>query len=102
VRGKRVIGRPTPRYGAGDTGYFSRGTIRPPDASALAGRYLGLFFIDAEKTMLDAQTTRIVRELTPESAALLDQIIEVTDCCNPWEGLLTVIPEMLRPAFGKH
>ena len=45
---------------------------------------------------MDNQATRGVRELTPESAAMLDRIIKVTDPL-PNEGqLLTVTEELLR------
>jgi hypothetical protein len=38
----------------------------------------GLRFIT--ETRLDGQTTRGIRQLTPESAILLDRVIEITDC----------------------
>lgn len=60
------------------------------------GGEVGLFFIDPEQTKLDGQTTRIVRELTPASAALLDQIIEITDRSSGRGELITVTNEMLR------
>jgi predicted HNH restriction endonuclease len=46
-------------------------------------------------TELDNQATRGVRELTPESAALLDQIIEVTDRLPRSDELITVTEEMI-------
>ncbi len=45
--------------------------------SGKPGRSKGLLFVSANN--LDRQTTRIVRELTLESASLLDEIIEMTD-----------------------
>jgi putative restriction endonuclease len=49
--------------------------------------------------VLDNQATRGVREITPESAALLDRIIEVTDRLPPRGELLTVTEELLaKPA----
>jgi hypothetical protein len=47
------------------------------------------------ETELDNQATRGVRELTPESAALLDRIIEVTDCLPRTGQVLTVTEELL-------
>jgi hypothetical protein len=47
-------------------------------------------------TELDNQATRGVRELTPESAALLDRIIDVTDRWPRSEQTVTVTKEMLR------
>jgi len=59
---------------------------------------VGLFFIDHARTKLDAQTTRVVRELTPESAALLDEILGVTDR-RPFGGdILTITDELLIAA----
>jgi hypothetical protein len=53
----------------------------------------GLFFKSG--THLDAQTTRGVRELTAQSAALLDRIIEMTDRLPASEKLITVTEELL-------
>jgi hypothetical protein len=46
-------------------------------------------------TKLDNQAIRGVRELTPDSAALFDRIIEVTDRLPRSEHLITVTVEML-------
>ena len=54
----------------------------------------GLPFIS--DTHLDGQATRGIRELTPESAALLDQIIEVTDRLPRSGQLIIVTEELLR------
>jgi hypothetical protein len=48
----------------------------------------GLFFVSESR--LDVQATRGVRELTPESAALLDRIIELTDRIPRSDQLITV------------
>ncbi len=54
----------------------------------------GLLFVDHRN--LDRQTTRVVRELTLESARLLDEIIEMTDHHRP-EGIpVTVTDQLLR------
>jgi hypothetical protein len=45
---------------------------------------------------LNNQATRGVRELTPESAALLDRIIEITDRLPRSDQLLTVTEKLLR------
>ncbi|MFI5380714.1 MAG: hypothetical protein ACHRHE_15555 [Tepidisphaerales bacterium] len=55
------------------------------------------FFVS--DTELDNQATRGVRELTAESAALLDRIIAVTDRLPRSEHILTVTDELLR---GEH
>jgi hypothetical protein len=52
------------------------------------------FFVS--DTDLDNQTTRGVRELTPESAALLDRIIEATDRLPRSDQLIMVTEELLR------
>lgn len=52
------------------------------------------FFVS--ETELDNQTTRGVRELTPESGALLDRIIEVSDRLPRTGQLITVTEELLR------
>ena len=52
------------------------------------------FFVS--ETELDRQATRGVRELTPESAALLDRIIEVTDRLPRSDQLIPVTEELLR------
>jgi hypothetical protein len=54
----------------------------------------GLFFVS--ESHLDVQATRGVRELTPESVALLDQIIEITDRIPRSGQLITVTEELLR------
>jgi hypothetical protein len=54
----------------------------------------GLCFVS--HTKLDNQATRGVRELTPESASLLDRIIEVTDQLPRSDRLITVTKELLR------
>ncbi len=48
------------------------------------------------ETELDNQATRGVRELTPESAVLLDRVIKVTDRLPRSEHLLTVTEQLLR------
>lgn len=53
----------------------------------------GLFF--KSDTHLDGQATRGVRELTPESAALLDRIIEITGRLPRSWALITVTEETL-------
>ena len=50
------------------------------------------------ETELDNQATRGVRELAPESAALLDRIIDVTDPLPRTGQLITVMPEWLDRA----
>ncbi|MCY3022271.1 MAG: hypothetical protein NTW87_24940 [Planctomycetota bacterium] len=52
------------------------------------------FFVS--DTELDNQATRGVRELTPETAALLDRIIEVTDRLPRSDQLITVTEEILH------
>ena len=47
------------------------------------------------ETELDNQATRGVRELTPESAAFLDRIIEITDRWPKSDQLITVTEEQL-------
>lgn len=54
----------------------------------------GLCFVS--DTHLDGQATRGIHELTPESAALLDRIIEVTDRLLRSDQLLTVTEELLH------
>jgi len=54
----------------------------------------GLRFVS--DTHLDTQATPAIRELTPESAALLDRIIEVTDRLPRSDQLITVTEELLR------
>jgi len=54
----------------------------------------GLFF--RSNTHLDGQATRGVRELTTESAALLDRIIEITDRLPRSDQIITVTEELLR------
>jgi hypothetical protein len=53
----------------------------------------GLFFVDDEH--LDVQATRGVRELTADSAELLDRIIALTDAMTRTGRLLTVTDPML-------
>jgi hypothetical protein len=55
---------------------------------------IGLRFVS--NTNLDVQTARGVRELTPESAALLERIIAITDRLPRSEKVITVTEEMLR------
>jgi hypothetical protein len=59
----------------------------------------GLAF--TSKTRLDNQATRGIRELTSESAALLDRIIEVTDRLPRSRRMLTITEAMIdnAPAF---
>lgn len=59
----------------------------------------GFFFVS--DTRLDVQTTRGVRELTPDSAALLDRIIAITDRQPRSEQIVAVTAEMLRSADGE-
>lgn len=54
----------------------------------------GPFFVSESE--LDKQAVRGVRELTPESAALLDRIIEITDRRPEYDRLLTVTEEVLQ------
>ena len=56
----------------------------------------GLFFIDAAKTNLDVQSTRGVRELTANSAELLDRIIGATDRLKDSGVLITATEELLK------
>lgn len=51
------------------------------------------FFVS--NTELDSQTTRGVRQLTGESASLLDRVIEVTDRLPRSDQLITVTEELL-------
>jgi hypothetical protein len=53
----------------------------------------GLFF--TSDTHLDNQATRGIRELTPESAVLLDRIIEVTDRLPRTGQMLTVTEDIV-------
>ena len=62
------------------------------------GRPKALCFVSP--THLDTQATRGVRELTPESAALLDRIIEITDQLPRSRQLITVTEEMLHETLG--
>jgi predicted HNH restriction endonuclease len=57
------------------------------------------FFVS--DTELDNQATRGVRELTPESAALLDRIIGVTDQLPRSDQLVTVTHELLREGSSR-
>ena len=52
------------------------------------------------ETDLDNQATRGLRELTPESAAFLDRIIEITDQWPESDQLLTVTEELLLTGPG--
>ncbi|HQU46152.1 MAG TPA: hypothetical protein PK867_25285, partial [Pirellulales bacterium] len=52
-----------------------------------------LFFVS--ETHIDGQSTRGVRELAPDSAQLLDRIIEATDSLPPSDGMLTVTDDLL-------
>ncbi len=54
----------------------------------------GLLF-DSD-THLNVQTTRGIRELTPESAALLDRVIAITDRLPRSGQLITITDEMLH------
>jgi len=54
----------------------------------------GAFFVTEDE--LDNQATRGVRELMPESAVLLDRIIELTDAWPQSRKLLTVTEAILR------
>ena len=56
----------------------------------------GLFFIDAAKTNLDVQSTRGVRELTANSAELLERIIGATDRLKDSGVLITATEELLK------
>jgi hypothetical protein len=47
------------------------------------------------KTNLDNQAVRGIRELTPESAKLLDRIIRVTDNVERADDLITVTGRMI-------
>jgi hypothetical protein len=47
-------------------------------------------------THLDSQTTRGIRELTPESAAFLDRIISLTDSLPRSDRIVTVTEKLLR------
>jgi len=49
----------------------------------------------ASKTKLDGQTTRGVRELTPESAELLDRIITITDRAPLSTSMRRITEELL-------
>ena len=53
-------------------------------------------------TMLDKQATRGVRELTQESAALLDRIIEITDRLPISDPVITVTEELVRNRSVQH
>jgi hypothetical protein len=55
----------------------------------------------ASATRLNAQTTRRLRELTPESAALLERIIVVTDELPRSRQLITVTEEMLHLTWAR-
>jgi hypothetical protein len=57
------------------------------------GSERGLCFVD--ESNLDNQATRGVRQLTPESAELLDRIIAVTDAMPRSGRLITVTESML-------
>jgi 5-methylcytosine-specific restriction endonuclease McrA len=57
------------------------------------GQVKGLCFVS--DTHLDTQATRGIRELTPESAVLLDRIIEVTDALPRSDEVITVSEGML-------
>ncbi len=59
------------------------------------GQVKGLCFVS--DTHLDTQATRGIRELTGESAVLLDRIIEITDLLPRSGQLVTVSEEMLLP-----
>jgi hypothetical protein len=50
----------------------------------------------ADTDDLDGQTIRAIRELTAESAELLDRIIEITDRLPRSDQLITVTAELLR------
>jgi predicted HNH restriction endonuclease len=56
----------------------------------------GLFFVDSAKTKLDVQATRGVRELTADSAEILDRIIAVTDQLKDFGDLITATEELLK------
>lgn len=58
------------------------------------GSERGLFFVS--DTQLDVQATRGVRELTAESAELLDRIIALTDILPQGAGVVTVSDDMLN------
>ena len=86
-----------PQRGSGTLLYLHR-QLAPPVARQL--RFVspksepkGLCFVS--DTQLDVQATRGVRELTPESASLLDRIIEITDALTRTDQLITVTEEML-------
>ena len=52
------------------------------------------FFVSEGK--LDGQTTRGIRELTPESARLLDRIITITDCGPLSTSMRRITEELLE------
>ncbi len=54
----------------------------------------GLFFVSDKH--LDAQATRGVRELTPESAALLDRIIAITDAMPRSDRHIIITEQLLH------
>jgi hypothetical protein len=60
------------------------------------GSERGLFFVS--DTHLDVQATRGIRQLTPESAELLDRIITFTDATPRTGRLVTVTEAMLTTA----
>jgi hypothetical protein len=55
----------------------------------------GLFF-KANTSNLDSQTLRGVRELTPQSAVLLDEIINITDHLPPGNNPIKVSRDSLK------
>jgi 5-methylcytosine-specific restriction endonuclease McrA len=63
------------------------------------GKPKGLYFASA--TRLYAQATRGVRELTAESAALLDRIIVITDQLPRSQQVITVTEEMLQKSWTR-
>jgi len=62
------------------------------------GKTRGLYFVEGDR--LYGQATRGLQELTPDSASLLDQILQVTDPMGIPDKFLTVTEELLENSTG--
>ena len=93
-----------PEWLIGDEGTGTPLNLHRRLAAALSTRQLRFISSGSEpkgytfisNTQLDSQTTRGVRELTPESASLLDRIIDVTDSLRRSKKTITVTEKLLR------
>lgn len=93
VIGSEVSGTPLNLHRRLSPALSKRLRFRSPD-----GKTRGLYFVEDDR--LYSQATRGLQELTPESASLLDQILQATDPMGIPDEFLTVTEELLENSTG--